>query len=263
MFVRYIRFRAVTKTYRRYRARVGGAGRAGSITRFSRSIVRALTQVAESRAPRSLLSLSRAATDGGAASPATVLSLHSAQTMCVSAAGALTPPYHATCACSPRARSRAVSPDPARATAALTHVRTAVVTLHVSAFTRLRCSAALLSTACLGCSAARRWRGTRSGWVACEREEGRSTVRAEGGASGAAWHGSSLSKKKAAPPRWHSPLLDEGREALQQHGDDGRVEVGADRRGLEVHLVLKAHCSLLGSSGLREKRERERKSRHD
>lgn len=49
----------------------------------------------------------------------------------------------------------------------------------------------------------------------------------------------------------HTPLLDEGRQALQQHGDDRGVEVRADRRRLQVHLVLHTHRRLLRSLGLR------------
>lgn len=42
-----------------------------------------------------------------------------------------------------------------------------------------------------------------------------------------------------------SPLLDECRQALQQHGHDGAVQVGSDRRRLQVHLVLHRHRRLL------------------
>jgi hypothetical protein len=47
------------------------------------------------------------------------------------------------------------------------------------------------------------------------------------------------------PGRSAPPLLDERRQALQQHGHDGAVEVGPDRCRLQIHLVLHRHRRLL------------------
>ena len=55
-----------------------------------------------------------------------------------------------------------------------------------------------------------------------------------------------------------SPLLDECRQALQQHGHDGAVQVGSDRRRLQVHLVLHRHRRLLRGLALGRTRPHQR-----
>ena len=53
-----------------------------------------------------------------------------------------------------------------------------------------------------------------------------------------------------------APLLDKGGEALQQHRDNGGVQIRANGSRLQVHLVLHTHGRLFGALGLRGSRAR-------
>lgn len=51
-----------------------------------------------------------------------------------------------------------------------------------------------------------------------------------------------------------TPFLNEGREALQEHGHHGRVEICPNRYSLQVHLVLHRHRRLLTRLALHKRR---------
>ena len=109
----------------------------------------------------------------------------------------------------------------------------------------------MLSSTAAGCSAGGRWPGTRPGWADCEALEhgvGRALARVSRGARA---DEGTVAKELAG-----SPLLDQRGEALQKDGHHRRVKVRADRRGLQVHLVLHAHRGLLGRRRLRKATEK-------
>jgi len=116
-----------------------------------------------------------------------------------------------------------------------------------------------------GCSAAGRSPGTRRGWAACARGQGTmggvraSADAASGGCAARAWCHEARNGGERGPTAEgrrtrRAPLFDESRQTLEQHGHNRAVQVGTDRCGLEVHLVLHGHRGLLGRLALRRAR---------